>query len=392
MNSDLKILHISNWYPNKWNSLEAPFIKDQFEALSSYASCELWHVQVRNEGSLFKIESGDYSNKEHYLILNTKIQNAFLVERLHFLLLLMLKRKLKNKQFDLVNFHIAYPLLRFVRSVKKIFGKKIVITEHWSAYRKGFNLSQGNRARKRIENIFHHQIPVIAVSNALMHDIKNFAGTGDFSQFIVPNIVDTDLFYPAKSDKNSQRPIRFLMVASWAPIKRPFLVLEAFKKMAAENKNIQLFIIGAGYQWDAMFQFVKENNLEDHVFFLGRKKRKEIADELRETTVFLHPSDYETFSVVCAEAQCCGIPVIASNVGGIKEVLPPTAGILVENNVPDWLNAMQSVVSEKGLKAFDSIEVARNAVKRFSRQKVAEAYYDCLEKCVEYQPALFASK
>jgi len=382
MSSDLKVLHITNWYPNKWNPLEGLFIKEHFEALSFYADCELWHVQVRNEGAFFKIQSGDYSNNEHYLILNTRVQSWFLIERFYLLLLFILRLKIKISRFQLVNFHIAYPLLRFTDRVSKIFKKKIIITEHWSAYRKGFNLPAGNKARKRIESIFYHHLPVITVSQALMNDIKTFSGAGDFSQFIVPNVVDIHLFHPSEETKEQGAKARFLMVADWAPIKRPFLVLEAFKQLRKQNRAVQLSIIGKGHQWDAMVQFVRDNDLEESIFLPGRKSKKEIGELLRQTDVFLHPSEYETFSVVCAEAQCCGVPVIASNVGGIKEVVDVNGGILVENNQDDWTQAIQSVLCGKSLSIFNRIEIANNAANRFAKQKIGKLYYHKLKECI----------
>jgi L-malate glycosyltransferase len=382
MNPGLKVLHITNWYPNKWNALEGVFIKEHFQALSLYADCELWHVQVRNEGGFFKIESGSYSRNEHYLILNTRVQSWFFIERLHLLLLFILRWKIRMNQFQVINFHVAYPLLRFTEIVQRKLGKKIIVTEHWSAYRKGFNLPTGNKARIRIESIFHHHIPVLTVSRALMNDIKTFAGVSDFPQFVVPNVVDVHLFYPAEKIRVPETKTQFLMVAEWAPIKRPFLVLQAFKQLVKQKPEVELSIIGKGYQWEAMVQFVKDNHLEGNIFFHGRKSKKEIGEALRNTDLFLLPSEYETFSVVCAEAQCCGVPVIASNVGGIKEVVAPPGGILVENILDEWVDAIQSVLDADRYNLFNRIEIANGAAKRFSKQEVGKLYYDAVRECI----------
>jgi L-malate glycosyltransferase len=378
----MKILHITNWYPNLWNPKEAPFIQEHFDSLDGFSTGELWHVQVRNEGPLFKIEFGSYSEKEHFAILNTRIKNWSVIERLHLLMLFLVKKKLRSKRFDLVNFHIAYPLLRFPRLVKKLFREKIVITEHWSAYKRGFFLPEGSKSRKRIEQIFHHKLPVITVSNALMQDIIVFAGVDDFPQFIIPNIVDTGLFYPAQNTEPDTGILRFLMVANWVPIKKPMLVLEAFKLLAEKNKTIQLSIIGYGTQWEAMQAFVQNNKLEKQVFFLGKKSKAQIAEELRKTSFFLHPSEYETFSVVCAEALCCGVPVIASKVGGIKEVVSAGAGILLENKITEWLRVLEFVSSGEVLKKFNPLNISTNASKRFSIQEVGKQYASVLEQII----------
>ncbi|MCI5162783.1 MAG: hypothetical protein D3917_12360, partial [Candidatus Electrothrix sp. AX5] len=132
----MNILHITNWYPNKLNSKESLFVKEHFYSCDNLVDQQLWHIQVRHEDALFKIHHGKYSANEQYIILDTKIQQWRIVELLTLLLLLLLRIKLKLSHYtwNFVNVHIAYPLLRFPKLFKRLFGRQVVITEHWSAY------------------------------------------------------------------------------------------------------------------------------------------------------------------------------------------------------------------------------------------------------------------
>ena len=335
----MRILHISNWYPNQWNSHNSPFIKEHFNACDNYVDQQLWHVQVRHEGAWFRIYKGNYSDQEHYLILDTCLRSCRLLELLTVFLVTGLRLKLARQSWDLVTVHIAYPLLRFPGLFKLLFGKKIVIIEHWSAYRQKFFLPAGSKALRRMQRMFHYRIPVITVSKALMNDIVRFSDNAEFAQYIVPNVVDPLLFHPVEK-KNEPDARVFLMAGNWALIKRPLLVMEAFSLTVTRFPDMKLRIIGYGQQWEEMEEFVLANDLNYCITLLGAKNKKAVAREMQQADGFLHASDYETFSVVCAEALCCGTPVIASNVGGITEFIDPTNGLLVENTLAEWTDAI----------------------------------------------------
>ena len=372
----MNVLHITNWYPNQWNQRETLFIQEQFRAAEDRVSQELWHVQVRNEGALFRFHLGKRSDSENYLIIETKITAWWLQELLTLVLLLLLRLKLFRRRWDGVNVHIAYPLLRFTRLVSFLFNRKLVITEHWSAYRRDFNLPDSSKAKRRIQNIFHRGIPVIAVSNALMEDIIRFSRTDRFPQHIIPNVVNPEIFYPGIPTRAVDETT-FLMVASWTAIKSPLLVMSAFAKLVKEFPRARLRIVGYGEQWPDMQAFVAVHHLSDSIALLGAKPKTAIAEEMRLSHCFVHASQYETFSVVCAEALCCGLPVIASKVGGIPEFVNANNGILVNNTYDEWLRAMRSVVKREH--TYDQALISRNATGKFSPEVVgatlAKAYH-----------------
>lgn len=83
--------------------------------------------------------------------------------------------------------------------------------------------------------------------------------------------------------------------------------------------------------------------IEDQVEFVGPKSQEELALLFNSATATIVPSFYESFGMVAAEAQACGSPVIASNVGGLKNVVQDgVTGLLVETkNAVDLAVAME---------------------------------------------------
>jgi glycosyltransferase involved in cell wall biosynthesis len=180
-------------------------------------------------------------------------------------------------------------------------------------------------------------------------------------------VVDPALFHPNDMPQSNHGQV-FLMVASWAPIKRPLLVLAAFADILLQFPDATLRIVGYGHQWGDMQDFVKEKGLERNIFLLGSMPKSAIAEEMRQADGFVHASQYETFSVVCAEALCCGVPVITSKVGAIPEFVDTTNGILVDNTHEAWVEALCVFIHQQGEWNYE--QISRNAIARFSPEKV----------------------
>jgi len=373
----MRILHLTNWYPNNTNPYEALWIQKHVEALDAnviYSS--VIHLNVENSN---RIKWENYKSKRdvRHFLLKIPFHIWRINEWVTFILLwYVLLFKVQLSRYDLINIHIAYPLCVYLGWIKRFTKLPIVITEHWSAYHFGFHISNLKK-KKRIQQIFHHETPVITVSEALKNDIKKFANTNNFPSYVIPNIVDTRIFY-FKNIPISSNPT-FFMVSQWKAPKQPILVLEAFQEIIQFYPHAKLRIGGYGPQEKQIRDFILNNQLQNHVRYLGKLSPMSIADEMNAAWGFIHPSDYETFSVVCAEAVCCGTPVIASNVGGIPEfVVNNNNGILVENSPEKFLAAIKEVIQLQN--KFDRKKISESTRAIFSKEAVGKNYFEVLQK------------
>lgn len=361
----MKILHVTSWYPSLKSPKEALFVERHASSLeaTNLIDQKIIHLSVNPGKFQFRRER---SHNASHLFLRLPFKKWLLIELITFFILCIWLMKVRVNKFDLINFHIAYPNLTFWHWIKRWIKPKVVITEHWSAYHFNFGLS---KPPPRIQHIFGQNLPVIAVSQALMRDVKTFSGTS-FPEYIIPNIVDTSIF---KIDKKIPRqPLRFLMAAYWKKPKDPFLIIKAFKLFVEDHPDANLVIGGFGPLEEEMVKVVNDLALEVSVEFLGKLDSNGMAEEMQKATGFIHCSDYETFSVVCAEALSCGCPVIASNVGGIPEFVNQSNGILIENRTPLTLkNAIEKLVSTEW-----NIEMQDT----FSFDKVGRKYYQTLNE------------
>ena len=224
--------------------------------------------------------------------------------------------------------------------------------------------------------MFHLGIPIITVSQALGEDIVRFSGNKDLKRYVVPNVADATTFNCTNT--NLPDPPVFFMMSGWAYPKTPHIPIEAFSRWLTKNPDGQLLIGGYGNLLESMKALVVKLNIEKNVQFLGKLEALEIAKTQNKTSAFLHCSDYETFSVVCAEAICCGTPVLASNTGGIPEFIHKDNGLLVaEDSVEAWEKALEDFM--KNYASYNRVQIAKNAAALFDESVIGEQYWEILK-------------
>lgn len=366
----MKVCHVVAWFPNARNQVEALWIQRHIEALGPHCQNSILHLQVIPSTRFSFIRKSAPGLTQR--IIELPVKSWKLSEWLTAILLTYLLLRVRScRKSDLINFHIAYPSLVHWRWMKKIFRRRVVITEHWSAYHFHFGVSDRSKLQS-IRYIFQQGIPVIAVSSGLLADIRDFSG-GRFKGYVVPNVVAHSTF----SFQAGKRAERFFMASHWKAPKRPLIILEAFKSFLAGHPNFELVIGGAGPDSPMIERWIADNELAGSIKILGALDPREMANQFGSCLAFLHCSDYETFSVVCAEALCCGTPVVASSVGGITEFVDSTNGVPVERNAVDtWLDALNTFMERRH--SFDSRLISQKARDRFSMEQVGRLYFEAL--------------
>lgn len=140
---------------------------------------------------------------------------------------------------------------------------------------------------------------------------------------VIPNFVNCDLYN--RSDDTRARakwapggePI-LMHLSNFRPVKRITDVIEIFA-LVREQIPAKLMMIGDGPDRGAAEYVARKKRLSKDVFFLG--KRQHVYEQLGLADLFLLPSDEESFGLAALEAMACEVPVLATNVGGIAEVV-----------------------------------------------------------------------
>jgi L-malate glycosyltransferase len=141
---------------------------------------------------------------------------------------------------------------------------------------------------------------------------------------VIPNFVDTESFRPRTDDAartssdRADRPRVLTHVSNFRPLKRIEDVVRIFAAVRAEIPS-RLDLVGEGPERARIEDLVASLGLREHVRFLG--ERGDLIALLQQSDLFLLPSQTESFGLAALEAMACGVPVVASDVGGVSEVV-----------------------------------------------------------------------
>ena len=147
---------------------------------------------------------------------------------------------------------------------------------------------------------------------------------------VIPNGVDCELFKPRPDVKRSGR--RILYVSRLVNRKGPHVLIRAFKRVVGEIPDADLVIVGDGYLGSALRMMTYDLGLVDSVKFLGDISSERLARIYASSDIFVLPSLHaESFGMVLLEAMASEVPVVASETGGVPEVVKDgDEGILVK--------------------------------------------------------------
>lgn len=192
---------------------------------------------------------------------------------------------------------------------------------------------------------------------------------------VIPNGIPTDIFdhVPATPDRSD---VRLLFVGQLKAFKGLDYLLEALPLVHARYPQASLRLV---YQRDALLQHYRARTdslgLNECVEFAGPKTAAELAAEYSSAAVVVAPSVGECLSTVVLEAMCCGAPVVATDVGGIREQLDEQTGVIVPPRNPRALaEAICRLLASEALRHALGQAARRKARTQFSVRNMIERH------------------
>jgi glycosyltransferase involved in cell wall biosynthesis len=178
---------------------------------------------------------------------------------------------------------------------------------------------------------------IVTISKYSLQKIQSYYHIDSSKVRIVPNGVDTEKFKPTSDLAAAKRQFGLstqpcvLFVGSLIPRKGLPLLVEAAKKVVKKKADTKFLLAGNGPLKAALTDTLKKANLSTNFVFLGNLKEEDLPALYSCADVFVLPSIQEGQGIVLLEAQACGKPVVAFNIGGVNEAVHSgETGLLVE--------------------------------------------------------------
>ncbi len=195
---------------------------------------------------------------------------------------------------------------------------------------------------------------------------------------VIPNFVDTNLYKPenACNFRNHVAPKGekvLIHTSNFRPVKRVPDTIRIFEKVQKEIPS-KLLLVGDGPDRSECERLCRELNLCEHIKFLG--KQEALVELLNAADIFLIPSQSESFGLAALEAMACGLPVVASSVGGLPELVKHNeTGFIAEIGDIDRMAkyVIDLLSNDKKYQIF-STNARNRAVNLFDKSKIIPIY------------------
>ena len=248
--------------------------------------------------------------------------------------------------------------------------------------RRDMGFQKSRRVRWLMSRLNRRFDRIIAPSSVILDALVATENASTDKLVCIPNGVDTRKFAPAnESDRMAARAefgvaaddLLVGCVANLFPVKRHRDLIDALAQVRAVMPQTHLVLIGDGYLRPEIEVQIRSLGLQDAVHLLG--DRDDIPRLLPAMDLFALASSSEGLSNAILEAQACGLPVLATRVGGNPELVPEDSGKLVKAEDPPMLaDAMLELLKNPALRSRMGAVARARVERKHSLQAMVDAY------------------
>lgn len=378
----MKVLWLASWYPNQVSPYEGDFIQRHARAVAAYSKVTV--VYLSQAGETLNIYNTQYIEQEKDNVLEKivffkykKTGVRWLDKIKYNILYYKTYKKLiteyikTNGRPDIVHVHVPMKAGIIALWMKRRWRIPYIVSEHSSLYDR---FSRGNfhqrsfMYRHNVKRVFNNAKAVTNVSAVVADKLKMLFDLVEVK--VIHNTVNTFLF---NFQKHAPYKFRFIHVSTLTHQKNVEGILNAVKALSKLRQDFELVIVGPiGPQ---LIKTISTLNLTTLVTYTGEIGYAEVASQMQHASSFVLFSRHENFPCVIVEALCCGLPCIATNVGGVREAINNDNGIIVQSESEvQLIEAMANMMNE--YQRFDRSKIAEEAQQKFSYSTIGKQFYE----------------
>lgn len=377
-----KVLFISSWYPNVHRPTEGNFVQQHILAAQQIADVAMVHVVLSTTHQALTHESR-YEPYEAHLIYIPKNELFIVGLIINYFKIFMAYWKFaaqsKLAKPDLIHANVLFPIGLVGLLLKLRWRIPLLFTEHWTCYHEAAQPQPTRLQRFFLRWIGNKANLIMPVSLDLAAAMQRFGITAPMK--VVPNVVDPNIF--AAVEKRPHSVYRFVHISSLDPEQKNFhLLLRAFHQLKKQQAKVELHVVSDG-DYSDYSKLIKGFDFAKSIHFHGRQDSAGVAAILQFADALVLSSRFENLPCVLLEALSTGTPMIATNVGGVAEVINQSNGILVASEDDQGLLAAMISIQQQ---QFSAQALHEAALQKYSPTAIAglflEAYQSVLHKDV----------
>lgn len=355
----MRVVFLARWYPHKYDPMFGLFVQRHAEAAALYDDITVVYVHpdehAKGKYDIERVNENGVDTIRVYYRKEGRIRSVWRYRQA------CLKGLRMAGKPDVIHVHVLTRMGWMAYRQKLLHGTPYVITEHWSRYLPGNDFS-GWWHLRLTRCVVRNAKSVTTVSRVLAQAMQGYGLTNPSYQ-LLPNVVDTDLFKPMPHCNDIPKIIHVSCFEDKS--KNISGLLKAMRILKDKGIPYQAVLVGDGVDLEAMRQRAVALGLTDRVRFTGLLQGQALAEEVASGDFFVLPSHYETGGIVLLEAMACGLPVVATRVGALPEIVNESNGLLV---APDDENALAEAMEQccHNYRDYDTETLRGQVVERYS--------------------------
>jgi len=254
-------------------------------------------------------------------------------------------------------------------------GTPFVITEHWTRYLPSTNTFNGF-FRKCMTRVVAKRASAIMPVTANLRDAMIDCGLKNDNYVVIPNVVDIDMFSPDPHKKKNEKT-RIVHVSCFDDQQKNISgITRVIKRLTEKRQDFTVDMIGDGIHYDELIAYGDEMGVKDtYATYYGLKENEELAAMMKASDFMLMFSRYENLPVVILESYACGVPVLSTDVGGIREHMNDMLGILIDSDDEEQLYQNLDKFLDT-YKNYDAAGIRAYAVDHFSNEVIGKQLFE----------------
>ena len=182
---------------------------------------------------------------------------------------------------------------------------------------------------------------------------------------------------------DSDTVLRVCTVGRMVPVKNQSTLLRAFSTVIEHYPNAELLLIGDGPLRDELESCVHDLRITDNIQFIGEVSRRRVYELLVSSDVFVISSHAEGFCVAAVEAMAAGLPVVASDIEVLHEVIGEPGVFADPDNPTEFADALIALAEDPDRRERLGTEAKERARSTFSLDRTAREYYNIYKELAE---------